>query len=127
MADHLQLVLTDDMPEDYRHPMWTTPSPDLEMPDHVRRVRKMIAVALTPYDGRPNSEYAVDYLSHAYTITQGEVNYPPLVGLMGAIAFITEQHVDRFGDTQFKKDILYQLARKLTRVAYDGRRASTTE
>lgn len=117
---HLQLVMTGDHPDTFRHQMWDQPIPQDDMPLHIRRVKQTIATELTPFDGRPNSEYVTSYFGNVYAVCNAEMHRNVGI-LMGTIWFLTEQHVDR-QETQVKKDILYQLGRKLCRAAYEGRR-----
>jgi hypothetical protein len=124
MSRHLQLVLTDAAPEDFRHPMWKGPDPEEELPLHIYKVRQKIAGLLPPYDDRPNSEYATSYLAYIWDISKSESHHQFLTLFLGSIWFGTEMHADRVA-SQVQKDILHQLGKKLCRAAYDGRQNTT--
>lgn len=80
-------------PDDLRHPMWTKPKGDDEMPEHIRALRKEIAVRLIPFDGLRRSSIE-SFCAHVHMLSTLETAHRDPLWLIGQIV------VSRHGSTE---------------------------
>jgi hypothetical protein len=87
-----------------RHPMWTPPaaSEQDEMPKHIYALRREFAKRLTPFDGRPYSEFVVKFVADLWATTTTETAHKDPLWLIGQL--VVQRHTMHERLQHFEKE-----------------------
>lgn len=113
------------------HPMWAPPGDDqTDLTPEQRALQTVIAKALTPFDGRPNSKEVIQFCKNVYeaSLAPNHANTVMLLGTISATALVACQKLTKVPNRSAEPTVIRtQKANTISRMAMDFNAAIARE